>query len=428
MAKPEPTKDEVREINLNGTIYRKVNVSQISYKVASHHARKRDGALVDRGANGGIAGEDVRVIAKTGRQVDVQGIDNHQIVDVPIVTAGAVIQTQLGEVIAIMRQYAYTGKGKTIHSCGQLEAHKQIVDDKSKRVGGNQRIITIDGYVIPLNIRSGLPYMTMRPYTDTEWQQLPHVILTADTNWDPSMLDDEQEDNDEWFNAQENIPTFESNPLFDQYGEYRHTVDITEAIMSSTVFENSIITDFPSLYLLNPVQTQERTIDYDSYRSKLGWLPTDVIKRTFENTTQYYRMPHSTHLKKQYRSPFPACNVHRRNKAVATDTVYSDTPAIDSGVTSAQFFVGHESLVCDVYGMKSDNQFVNTLQDNIRRQGAMTKLISDCAQVEISNKVLDILRNLMISDWQSEPHQQHQNPAESQYQDAKRLANRLLDR
>ena len=261
---------------------RSVNVSQISYKVASHHARKRDGALVDRGANGGIAGEDVCVIAKTGRQVDVQGIDNHQIVDVPIVTAGAVIQTQLGEVIAIMHQYAYTGKGKTIHSCGQLEAHKQIVDDKSKRVGGNQRIITIDGYVVPLNIRSGLPYMTMRPYTDTEWQQLPHVILTADTNWDPSMLDDEQEDNEEWFNAQENIPTFESNPLFDQYGEYRHTVDITEAIMSSTVFENSIITDFPSLYLLNPVQTQERTIDYDSYRSKLGWLPTDVIKRTFE--------------------------------------------------------------------------------------------------------------------------------------------------
>ena len=57
----------------------------------------RTGALVDRGTNGGIAGEDVRVINKTGRQADVQGIDNHQIVDIPIVTAGAVINTLHGK-------------------------------------------------------------------------------------------------------------------------------------------------------------------------------------------------------------------------------------------------------------------------------------------------------------------------------------------
>jgi hypothetical protein len=35
--------------------------------------------------------------------------------------------------------------------------------------------------------------------------------------------------------------------------------------------------------------------------------------------------------------------------------------------------------------MKSDKQFINTLEDNIhRRGGAPTKLISDHAQVEIS--------------------------------------------
>ena len=95
-------------------------------------------------------------------------------------------------------------------------------------------------------------------------------------------------------------------------------------------------------------------------------------------------------MKKCYKSPFPACNVHRRSEPVATDTVYSDTPAIDSGVTAAQFFVGTESLVCNVYPMQSDKQFVNTLQDNIRKCGAMTKLISDRAQVEISKKVQDI--------------------------------------
>ena len=80
----------------------------------------------------------------------------------------------------------------------------------------------------------------------------------------------------------------------------------------------------------------------------------DIIKRTFEATTQYYHMPMGTHLKKWYKSPFPACNVHCQDEPFATDTVYSDTPAIAGGVTAAQFFVGTKSLVCDVYLMKTD--------------------------------------------------------------------------
>jgi hypothetical protein len=107
----------------------------------------------------------------------------------------------------------------------------------------------------------------------------------------------------------------------------------------------------------------------------------------------------STTLKKHFKSPFPAMNVHRRDEPVATDTVYSDTPTVDSGTTSAQIFVGTETLLSDVYGMKADKQFVNTLEDNILERGAMSKLISDRAQVEISNKVVYIPRALFISSW-----------------------------
>ena len=41
----------------------------------------------------------------------------------------------------------------------------------------------------------------------------------------------------------------------------------------------------------------------------------------------------------------------------------------------AQIFVGKITLVTDVYPIKSQKQFVNTLEDNIRFRGAMTKLI-----------------------------------------------------
>ena len=53
-------------------------------------------------------------------------------------------------------------------------------------------------------------------------------------------------------------------------------------------------------------------------------------------------------------------NVPRRHEPVATDTIFSDTPAVDSGVKQVQVFVGRDSLVADVYPMKSGKQFVNT--------------------------------------------------------------------
>jgi hypothetical protein len=108
---------------------------------ASSHRQVRTGTLIDRSANGGIAGDDVWIINHTGRQVDVQGVDTHQIVDIPVGTAGAIVKTQ-GEVITILHQYAYTGKVKTIHSSGQLEWYKQEVDDKSIKVGWKQRSVS----------------------------------------------------------------------------------------------------------------------------------------------------------------------------------------------------------------------------------------------------------------------------------------------
>ena len=98
-------------------------------------------------------------------------------------------------------------------------------------------------------------------------------------------------------------------------------------------------------------------------------------------------------LKKAYRSPFPAMNVHRRNEPVATDTVFSDTPAIDNGATSAQIFVGTETTVADVYPMKSGKHFVNTLEDNIRERGAMDTMVSDRGSNEISKRVEDIRKH-----------------------------------
>ena len=61
--------------------------------VIYYHSRAltNKGSLVDRGTNDGLRSTDVRIIEKTGRSVDIQGIDNYQITDVPIVTANAIL-------------------------------------------------------------------------------------------------------------------------------------------------------------------------------------------------------------------------------------------------------------------------------------------------------------------------------------------------
>jgi hypothetical protein len=70
-------------------------------------------------------------------------------------------------------------------------------------------------------------------------------------------------------------------------------------------------------------------------------------------------------------------------KQVATDTVFRDTSAVFTGsIKSAQIFIERKSLVDDVYGIKTNKAFVNTLEDNIREREAMDKLISDCEGAE----------------------------------------------
>ena len=56
-----------------------------------------------------------------------------------------------------------------------------------------------------------------------------------------------------------------------------------------------------------------------------------------EQSTQWgVSLPNTFPMKKHLKSRNPALNIPRRHEAVATDTVFSDTPAVDSGVGSPQ--------------------------------------------------------------------------------------------
>ena len=154
------------------------------------HANHTNQQLVDHGANGGLAGSDMHVIHRTHRKINIQGIDNHEVTGLDVVTDATLLNTSQEKVIGIFNEYVYLGKGSFIHSSGQLEWFKTNVVEKSVKVGGSQLITTLDGYSGPLTIKDGLAYATSlgRP-TDLDMDTYPHVFFTSPDEWDHSVLD-----------------------------------------------------------------------------------------------------------------------------------------------------------------------------------------------------------------------------------------------
>ena len=87
------------------TIPRQMN-AHITYHVAQAKQAKH-GSLVDRGANGGLAGSDVRILSTSPRKCTVTGIDNHEIPGLDLVQCAALVQTNHGIVNLIMNEYAF---------------------------------------------------------------------------------------------------------------------------------------------------------------------------------------------------------------------------------------------------------------------------------------------------------------------------------
>ena len=125
--------------------------------------------------------------------VDVVGINNTTCPDMPVVTAASVITTlNQGPCIGIFHQCAWNedgGAGHTIHSPLQLEAFGHEVCDKAAAFGGKCMIKTLEGDIIPLSIKDGLPCMEMRKPTESDWDKLPQVTMTSDMPWSPADHD-----------------------------------------------------------------------------------------------------------------------------------------------------------------------------------------------------------------------------------------------
>ena len=315
--------------------------------------------LVDRGANGGLAGADMKVLCKSDRKVNICGIDDHELTGLDVVQCASLYDTNKGRVIGIFNEYAYYGKGRSIHSPAQMEWFKGNVDDKSHAVGGKQRLLTLEGYVLPFEVITGLVYM--KPLgipTDADLELYPHVILTDPHQWDPSVIDFKYNTREEWeiLGNEDDDEFFE--PRFDAYGDSTKRVianleylleapppllppkqddsTASDPTFASAKTSSTFHHDWgPTQQGIHQHLVTEKEPNWDDLRPHFGYQPVEAIKKTFQVTTRHGCEGTNTHMRKHFKSRNPALNVHRRNEPVATDFIFSNTPAVDNGSTIA---------------------------------------------------------------------------------------------
>jgi hypothetical protein len=91
-----------------------------------------------------------------------------------------------------IHQYVHYDKGHTIYSAGQLQAFGTQVHQLPRSEGGQQHIITSEGFNIPLSYHSRLSYIDMWcPPTDAELYYLPHILFISNVERHLSYLDDD---------------------------------------------------------------------------------------------------------------------------------------------------------------------------------------------------------------------------------------------
>ena len=86
----------------DGCRYLRLN-AHVVYSVSNARTRRpKEDSLVDRGANGGFAGDDVRVLDHTFKTANVTGIEEHTVSGLPIGTVAGLVETHKGKAVVIM--------------------------------------------------------------------------------------------------------------------------------------------------------------------------------------------------------------------------------------------------------------------------------------------------------------------------------------
>ena len=137
--------DDASDISNVLSVIKRSRQIQVCQHYLFQHANHTNQQLVDRGANGGLAGSDMHVPHKTHREINIQGIDNHEVTGLDVVTAATLLNTSQGKIIGIIMNMPTLGRHHPfIHQVNLNVLRPMLMKNLSKLVVPNLSLLWMD--------------------------------------------------------------------------------------------------------------------------------------------------------------------------------------------------------------------------------------------------------------------------------------------
>jgi hypothetical protein len=196
--------------------------------------------------------------------VDVTGIREKSLSNLPLCTVGAVIHWYFHPVCPL-----WQGSGNSLVN--------QLKHFTPPQFGnGKQRLETPEGYFIPISIRNGLPYIDMYPPSDKELDSYPHVNFTSDMPWNPLVLEDEYDVQDPELSDDDLVSQSYHPEALNKYG-YINNYNRDDL---GQLAYNHIV---QKISLTNRHIVDAKQHDYKRLAPNFCFVPEERIKKTIDN-------------------------------------------------------------------------------------------------------------------------------------------------
>ena len=121
----------------------------------------------------------------------------------------------------------------------------------------------LNGYIIPLDIQDGLPYMPLHVPTNNELDTLLNIILISDMEGDSCVIDNLKSNDPDWISKIKEPPIPAMDSPFNEYGDY-HNITVAKYHFTSQELINpceiSVIDDTIDYCVLTTLESQQQVV------------------------------------------------------------------------------------------------------------------------------------------------------------------------